>query len=82
MKDKKTQKVLKGKIVSLKMLKTAVVEVERTVVHPLYKKILTRSKKYKADTGDLTLQVGDVVSITQTKPISRDKHFKIVEVVK
>lgn len=72
-------KILRGKIVSLKMQKTAVVEVERKIVHPLYKKVLRRSKKYKADTGDLTLNVGDVVTIQQTRPISKDKNFKVIK---
>lgn len=72
-------KVFRGKVISLKMNKTAVVEVQRETVHPLYKKILVRSKKYKIDTGNSTLKVGDTVKIIETKPISKDKHFKILE---
>ena len=70
-------KVFKGKIISLKMQKTAVVEVKRTTIHPMYKKVLRRSKKYKADTGDLILNVGDIVMIKETKPLSKDKNFKV-----
>ena len=75
-------KVLEGVVVSLKMQKTAVVEVTRTAPHPIYKKLIKRDKKIKADTAGLSLSVGDRVKIRQTKPISKDKHFKIVEVLK
>lgn len=75
-------KTLQGKVVSLKMNKTAVVEVSRKTSHPLYKKVLKRSKKYKVDTGDLTLSLGQSVKIVETRPISKDKHFKVMEVKK
>ncbi len=70
-------KIFKGKVVSLKMQKTAIVEIERKTAHPLYKKIMTRSKKYKVDTGELVLNVGDTVQIVETRPLSKDKYFKI-----
>jgi small subunit ribosomal protein S17 len=76
------QKTLNGKIISLKMQKTAVVEVVRRAPHPLYKKLMKISKKFKADTGDLTLTVGQNVKIGETKPISKDKKFKVLEVIK
>lgn len=76
------QKIFKGKIVSLKMQKTAVVEIIRYQPHPLYKKLIKLSKKYKADTGDLTLNLGDTVKIGEVKPLSKDKRFKVMEVVK
>lgn len=72
-------KVLSGKVVSLKMQKTAVVEVARKIVHPLYKKVLRRSKKYKVDTGDMTLNLGDTVKIIETKPKSKGKYFKVIK---
>ena len=75
-------KALEGKIVSLKMNKTAVVEIVRRTPHPLYKKLLRRSKRYKADTGDLTLTLGQKVKIAETKPISKGKFFKVMEVIK
>ncbi len=75
-------KTLQGKIVSLKMSKTAVVEVSRRTTHPLYKKLLKRSKRYKVDTGDLTLVLGQSVKIVETRPISKDKFFKVTEVIK
>jgi small subunit ribosomal protein S17 len=64
------------------MNKTAVVEIIRRTPHPLYKKLLKRSKKFKADTGDLTLVLGQKVKIAETKPISKGKFFKVMEVIK
>ncbi|MGA2911111.1 MAG: 30S ribosomal protein S17 [Candidatus Levyibacteriota bacterium] len=75
-------KVFKGKIVSLKMNKTAVVEIVRKTPHPLYKKLLRRSKRYKADTAGLELVLGQTVKIAETKPMSKGKFFKILEVIK
>jgi len=72
-------KILQGKVISVKMNKTAVVEVTRHTSHPLYKKILKRTKKYKADTGTMTVSVGDIVQISETRPVAKDKHFKIME---
>jgi small subunit ribosomal protein S17 len=76
------KKPLIGKIISTKMNKTVVVEVIRKTPHPLYKKLIKRSKNLKADSGELTLNVGDKVKIVQTKPISKDKFFKVLEVIK
>ncbi len=61
---------------------TAIVSVTRRSVHPLYKKVLRRSKRYKVNSGEFSLNLGDKVKIVQTRPISKDKHFKIVEVIK
>ena len=71
-------KILKGKITSIKMAKTVVVEVERLVKHPLYQKFMRRSKKYKAHNPDLILNVGDLVSIKPVRPISKDKHYQVI----
>jgi small subunit ribosomal protein S17 len=76
------QKTFNGKIVSLKMQKTAVVEVSRKSAHPLYKKLMRLSKKYKVDTGELQLNIGDMVKIGEIAPISKDKKFKVLEVLK
>ena len=67
-----------GTVVSTKMQKTIVVQVERKFRHPLYRKVITRHKKIKAhlETGDVS--EGDVVMIQETKPISKDKHFIFV----
>lgn len=74
-------KVFEGIIVSIGMNKTVVVEVTRRTPHPLYKKLIKRSKKYKVDSGDKTLFVGNVVKIAETRPISKGKYFKILEVI-
>lgn len=76
------QKTLKGTVVSLKMQKTVVIEVIRYSPHKLYKKLIKRNKKYKADTGDLILNLGDKVKIGEIRPISKDKKFKVLEVLK
>lgn len=76
------QKTLEGKIVSLKMQETAVVVVERKTAHPLYRKLLKRSKKYKVGLNNHTVTVGDRVKIGEVRRISKDKYFQIVEVLK
>lgn len=75
-------KIFEGEIVSLKMQNTAVVEITRKKLHPLYKRLLKRSKKYKADTAGLNLKIGDRVRISETRPISKEKYFKVLEVIK
>ena len=76
------QKTFNGKVISLKMQKTAVIEVVRKSPHPLYRKLIKVSKKFKADTGDLNLTIGDRVKIGETRPLSKDKKFKVLEVLK
>ena len=75
-------KILIGKVVSTKMQKTVVVLIKRKFRHPLYKKVINRQKKYKAHYENLDLKVGDLVEIKETKPISKDKHFIVVNKVK
>ncbi|MEA2092479.1 MAG: 30S ribosomal protein S17 [Patescibacteria group bacterium] len=69
---------LKGKIISDKMNKTVVVEVERVKEHPLYKKRIKVHKKYKAHDEKEIYKIGDSVVIEECRPISKDKHFKVV----
>ena len=76
------KKTFEGTVVSVKMQNTAVVEVFRRKPHPLYKKLLKRSTRFKAETGGVSINIGDKVRITETKPISKDKHFKLMEVIK
>ena len=76
------KKTFIGKVVSDKMQKTVVVEIERLVRHPVYKKTLKRTGRIKADMGDLTPKVGQIVKIEQSKPNSRHKHFRVIEIVK
>jgi small subunit ribosomal protein S17 len=78
----KKYKTMEGKIISLKMNKTAVVEVVRYVPHKLYKKLLKRSKNFKVNKEGFELKLGDRVKISEVKPISKGKHFKITEVLK
>ncbi len=71
-------RILKGVVVSDKMDKTVVVAVSRFIKHPLYGKFYKASKRYKAHDEDNKYKVGDKVEIVETKPISRDKHFKVI----
>lgn len=72
-------KVLQGKVVSTKMLNTVVVEVERAFAHPLYKKTIRKHKRYKAHIDEGTkVAEGDVVEIEETRPISKEKKFKVI----
>ena len=75
------KKILIGKIVSDKMQKTVVVQIDRKVRHPLYQKLVKKTKKLKADTNNLTLVYGQIVKIEQTRPISKDKYFKVIEII-
>lgn len=76
------KKTFDGVIVSVKMQKTAVVSIENKYPHPLYKKLISREKKLNVDLGDLKPIVGDRVRIVETRPISKTKSFKILEVIK
>ena len=75
-------KIFTGTVLTVGMQNTVVVRVERKIAHPLYQKLLRRSKKYKVDTAGKAINIGDMVKIGETKPMSKDKYFKIVEVVK
>lgn len=78
----KRQRKLIGRIVSNKMNKTVVVLIERRVKHPLYNKIITRSNKYKAHDELNSYSEGDVVEITEGRPISRTKTWSVTQLVK
>lgn len=71
---------LKGRVVSNKMRKTAVVEVSRLRKHPIYGKYIKRSKRYKAHAEELPAE-GATVIIESAKPISKDKKWKIIKVL-
>jgi len=77
-KIKKSNKVLKGVVTSDKMDKTIVVEVTRFVEHKKYGKRIKKTKKYKAHDETNSKKVGDTVEIEETRPISKDKKFKVV----
>lgn len=74
----KIKRTKKGIVVSDKMDKTVVVNIQRVVEHPLYKKKFTLSKKYKADDPENQYKVGDTVEIVGVAPISKDKKYKVV----
>ena len=70
-----------GKVVSDKMDKTIVVTVEDRVAHPLYKKIIKRTVKFKAHDEQNACGVGDKVLIMETRPLSKDKRWRVVEIL-
>ncbi len=76
-----TVRTLSGKVVSDKMEKTITVRIERRVRHPLYGKIISRSSKIKAHDESNECRIGDVVTIKETRPLSKSKSWALVEVV-
>ena len=70
-----------GSVVSNKMNKTVVVAVERSVIHPVYKKVLRRVTTLKAHDEGNVCKVGDRVQLAETRPISKDKHWRVVRVM-
>jgi small subunit ribosomal protein S17 len=74
-------KILTGKVISLKMQNTAVIAVSRRVPHPLYRKLLKKSKHFNVDTAGQDVAVGSEVRVVETKPISKTKYFAIKEVM-
>ena len=76
------RKQLIGKVVSTKMAKTIVVQVERQKAHPLYRRVVSRSKKFYAHDEKDVANVGDFVKIEETRPLSKMKRWRLLEVVK
>jgi len=76
------RKIRTGTVVSDKMDKTASVAVESYYKHPLYKKILKKIKNFKVDDPQNLLKEGDVVTVVETRPLSKTKRWRILEVVK
>ena len=74
----KQKKEFTGKVVSIKMKHTVIVEVEHLTQHPLYKKTVRRTKHFAAHYEGNELSVGNTVTIAETKPISKTKHFIVV----
>ncbi len=72
-------KILSGVVVSNKMKDTIVVSVERYEKHPKYEKFIKRRKKFKAHDLGNTKAIGEKVDIMESKPISKDKHFRLIE---
>jgi small subunit ribosomal protein S17 len=78
---KSASKTLTGRVVSDKMDKTVTVLIERRVPHPMYGKVVTRSKKYHAHDETNECQEGDLVEIAQSRPISRTKAWRVTRLV-
>jgi small subunit ribosomal protein S17 len=79
-KGRKAEKV--GQVVSTKMAKTIVVEVTRRVPHPLYRRVVTKRKKFYAHDERSEARLGDVVRIVESRPLSRLKRWNLVEIVR
>jgi len=75
------RKVRSGRVVSDKMDKTVVVAVDSMVRHPLYGKIMRRTKKFKAHDETNSASVGDVVEIMETRPLSREKRWRVARII-
>jgi small subunit ribosomal protein S17 len=79
--DTAKRKVREGVVVSTKMQKTITVKVERTIRHPEFDKVVTRAKKYYAHNENPDVQVGQKVRIVETRPLSKLKRWRVVEVL-
>lgn len=75
------RKVREGIVVSDKMEKTIVVAVHDKIKHPIYKKTMNKTKKYKVHDENNEAGIGDVVEIEETRPLSKDKYFRLVRIV-
>ncbi|MCK5543519.1 MAG: 30S ribosomal protein S17 [Desulfobacterales bacterium] len=82
MKEKQNKKELNGQVVSDKMDKSVVVRVERFVKHSVYKKFIKREKKYLAHDEKNECNLGDQVKIIETRPLSKNKYFRVKEIVR
>lgn len=75
------KRILRGRVTSNKMKKTVVVEVTSLKTHPKYRKKIKSTKKYKAHHEDLVLNVGDMITIEESRPMSKDKRWAVKEVI-
>lgn len=75
-----TRKTREGIVVSNKMDKTVVIKIERRVQHPLYRKVVIRTEKFKAH-DEIKCDVGDLVEIMETRPISKEKRWRVTKIV-
>ena len=81
MKTRGMKRQVAGIIVSNKMDKTVVVQVERLVKHPLYKKYIRRRNKFKAHDKDNACKIGDRVEISESRPLSKTKRWRVVRII-
>lgn len=82
MEERNLRKVRQGVVVSDKMEKTVVVAIETMVQHPLYGRIVKQTKKFKAHNEHNEARLGDTVRIMETRPLSKEKCWRVVEIVK
>ena len=82
MEERNLRKTRVGVVVSDKMDKTVVVAIKERVKHPLYGKIVNRTKTFKAHDEQNECGIGDTVRIVETRPLSKEKHWRVVEIVK
>jgi len=78
----KIRKIRIGEVVSDKMTKTIVVRVTRTTTHPVYKRVISKSKKFKVHDEKNAAKIGDKVRIEETRPLSKEKRWRLLEVIK
>lgn len=81
MDERLNRKIRTGTVISDKMDKTVVVKVERFVKHPVYKKIIKRSNKFKVHDEKNECSVGDKIKIIETRPLSKEKRWRLLEIV-
>ena len=81
MSERNLRKTRGGKVVSDKMDKTVVVAIEDNVKHPLYKKIIKNTVKFKAHDENNECHIGDRVLVMETRPLSKDKRWRVVEII-
>ena len=81
MEERNLRKTRVGVVVSDKMDKTVVVAIKERVKHPLYGKIINRTKTFKAHDEQNECGIGDTVRVVETRPLSKDKHWRVVEIV-
>jgi small subunit ribosomal protein S17 len=79
--ERTSRKTRVGQVVSDKMEKTVVVSIERRVEHPVYGKMVRRTKKLKAHDEENAAKTGDTVRIMETRPLSKDKRWRVVEII-
>jgi small subunit ribosomal protein S17 len=79
--ERSSRKTRVGMVVSDKMAKTVVVSIERRVQHPVYGKMVRRTKKLKAHDEQNEAKTGDTVRIMETRPLSKDKRWRVVEII-
>lgn len=82
MEQRNLRRTITGKVVSDKMDKTIVVAIVRNIKHPLYKKIMKRTKKFKAHDENNECRIGDTVKLMETRPLSKEKRWRLVSIIK